>query len=80
MYVILYDRDNLTASDFQQLANIKCKRIICLTDDENKKSDYCYRIKPNRNRINGLTFLDKDRFGIRTFEKQWDFVKWLNNR
>ena len=34
----------------------------------------------SKGRPNSDSFLDKDIFGIRTFEKKWDYVKWLNQK
>lgn len=31
-----------------------------------------------KSRPNDCTFMDRDALGFRTFEKQFDFVKWLN--
>lgn len=42
-----------------------------------RRYQYVLTIKPN-NCFNGESYLDKDCFRIRTFEKYWDFVKWLN--
>ena len=42
------------------------------------KIDYLVKIKPT-NRVNGKQYLDKDWLGFRTFEKQFDYVKWLNS-
>ena len=40
--------------------------------------EYAYFIKEAKGRANSESFLDKDKYGIRTFEKEWDFVSWLN--
>ena len=82
IFIILYDRDNLTKEQILSLRNIRCKNLIVLSENCNYQDiDYVYHIKrTNKNRENEQVFLDKDIFGIRTFEKQWDFVKWLNKK
>lgn len=77
LYVIFYYRDGYTIEEIRQIENAKCKNYVVLTD---KPLDlpYAVRITPNLDRPNGDSFLDKDWLSIRTFEKQWDFVEWLN--
>lgn len=81
LFVILYDRDNLTREQILSLQDVVCKRLIVLTEhDTFCDLPYVYRINRSRkSRDNDQVFLDFDWFGLRTFEKQWDFVKWLNN-
>ena len=80
LYIIMYDRDGLTREQIYSLRNIRCKRLIVLSEwDKYPELDYVYQIKRTGiRRNNDQVFLDDDFFGIRTFEKQWNFVKWLN--
>lgn len=80
LYIIMYDRDNLSREQILSLKNVKCKRLIVLSErNDYPDIDYVYPIKrTNKGRDSEAVFLDTDLFGFRTFEKQWDFVKWLN--
>lgn len=82
LYIIMYDRDGLTREQIYSLSCIRCKQLIVLSErDVYPELDYVYHIKRSGiNRNNDQVFLDDDFFGLRTFEKQWDFVKWLNRR
>ena len=74
----MFERDNVSKNDIMALCKEKIKNIIVLTDNEKTNLPFSKIIKPNPNRPNGLQFLDKDKYGIRTIEKQWNFVDWLN--
>lgn len=80
LYVVMYDRDNLSREQILSLRGVKCKKLIVLTETDNYPDlEYVYHInRTNKGRDNEQVFLDKDCFELRTFEKQWDFVKWLN--
>lgn len=82
LYIIMYDRDGLTREQIYSLSHIRCKQLIVLSErNVYPELDYVYHIKRSGiNRNNDQVFLDDDFFGLRTFEKQWDFVKWLNRR
>lgn len=77
LFIIMYDKGDITESDIKKLANIKCKNKVVFSDKEYTDIEYVVTIKPT-NRINGDAYLDEDWLGRRTFEKYWDFVKWLN--
>lgn len=79
LYIILYDRDDLTREDILSLKNVKCKRLVVLSEKEYPDIDYVKTIRRcPKPRLNDAAFLDIDARGIRTFEKQFDFVAWLN--
>ena len=78
LFIIMYDRDGLTDEDFDVLSKIKCKNRIVLSTEENDNYPFIKKLKSHPEKVNGPQCLDKDKFGIRTFEKQWDFVDWLN--
>lgn len=77
LFIIMYDRDEITKQDIKQLENVDCKNKIVLSDKEYPDIDYVLTIQPN-NKVNGQQYLDKDILDKRTFEKHFDFVKWLN--
>lgn len=77
LFIIMYDRGDVTESDIRRLENVNCKGKVVFSDKEYCDIEYVVTIVPN-DRINGEAYLDKDWLGKRTFEKKWDFVKWLN--
>lgn len=73
LFIIMYDLGDITEEDILKLDQIKCKNKIVLS--QNKRNiPYVLTIEPRQ----GTTYLDKDRLGRRTFEKEFDFVEWLN--
>lgn len=78
LYIIMYERDGITTEDILKLQEIPCKNKIVLSEHSHPEIDYLVKIKPT-NRVNGKQYLDKDWLGFRTFEKQFDYVKWLNS-
>ncbi|MGN0990323.1 MAG: DUF1919 domain-containing protein [Candidatus Ventricola sp.] len=77
LYIIMYDRDGITQEDIRQLENIQCKAKIVLSDKKHEQLDYVLTMKPTDN-PHGQQFMDRNWLGMMTFEKQFDFVKWLN--
>lgn len=73
LYIIMYDFGGITKEDILKLDAIKCKNKIVLSEKE-YDIPYVLTIKPR----NDKNYLDRDRFGIRTFEREFDFVDWLN--
>ena len=77
LFIIMYERDNITVDDFRILENIECKNKIVFSDKRHPDIDYIVTMETS-NRQNGQQCLDRDWLGRRTFEKQVDYVKWLN--
>lgn len=77
MFLIMYDRDGITEEDILKLQDIPCRGKVVLSDKKHESIDYVYTLRPSHN-PNGYQFVDSDWFGIRTFEKQFDYVTWLN--
>lgn len=78
IFIIMYDRDGITKDDIRKLESVNCKNKIVLSDKEYKDIDYVLTIKPNYDKVNGQQYLDRDILDKRTFEKHFDFVRWLN--
>lgn len=78
LYIIMYDRDGITKEDILSLQNIRCRNKIVFSDKSYHGINYVKTVRPNK-KINGISLLDKDLFLRRTFEKKFDFVKWLND-
>lgn len=77
LFVIMYDRDGIAREDIRRLEKIVCRNKVVLSDKHYPGIDYVVTMSPTE-RVNGAQFLDKDWLGRRTFEKHWDFVRWLN--
>lgn len=78
IYILMYYRDGYTIDEIREIEKAPCKNLVVLTA-EPLPLDYAQYIKPRLDRINGDSFLDDNIWGTRTFEKQWDFVGWLNS-
>ena len=77
IFVIIYDRENLTDRELVQLESLPCKAYVVLSDVGRPGIDCVKKIKPS-GKANGQQFLDRCWYGLHTFETQFDFVKWLN--
>lgn len=77
IYLIFYYREGYSIEQIREIEKANYKNVIVLTSTP-LDLDYAYYIEENRNVPNSDVFLDKDKYGIRTFEKKWDFVEWLN--
>lgn len=77
LYLIVYDKDGLTDNDYKAFGQINCKNRIILSDNENTKYPYFKKII-KKNSYNDNKYFIEDKYGIKTFESQWDFVDWLN--
>ena len=76
----MYDRDGITQNDILKIKDIPCKGRIVLSEyiRNYEGVDYIKTLKPGK-KANGALFTDADWFGLKTFEKQFDFVKFLNH-
>lgn len=77
LYIIMYDRDGITKDDILSLNDVVCKNKIVFSNMQYDDIDYVMTIQP-ANRPLGNQYLDKDWLGVRSFEKHFDFVSWLN--
>lgn len=78
LFIIMYDRDGITKEDIKKLEQVDCRNKIVLSDKAYPDIDYVLTIKPNYDKINGQQYLDKDILDRMTFEKYFDFVKFIN--
>ena len=79
LFLIMYDREDLTEEDFRSFEAIPCRGKVILSDREYPDIDFVKTIRPS-GRPMGQQFLDKDWLGMRTFEKQFNYVAWLNQK
>ena len=78
IYIIFYYRNYLSLEEIREIEKADRKKVIVLTGKP-IDLEYAYYIEEEKGRPNSEFFLDKDKYGIRTFEKKWDFVSWLND-
>lgn len=80
LYIIMYDRDGVTREDLLKLKDVPCKGKVVFSEHVRNYEgvDYLHTMKPHRNE-NGALFTHEDWFGFKTFEKQFDYVKFLNS-
>lgn len=80
LFLIIYDSPEVTEERLANLERLNYKKYIILTNKVEKKDvpHYKYISPSNKGRADEHVFFDCDYFGLRTFEKQWDFVGWLN--
>lgn len=77
LYIIMYDRDGITKEDIMRLQDIPCRNKAVISENTYPDIPYVITMQGN-NRPNGPQCLDKDWLGLRSFEKKFDFVRWLN--
>lgn len=77
LYILTYDRAGVPKEEYMKLKEIECNNIVVLTADKNCDLDFAYYIKPT-DKTFGESFLDRDWLTLNTFEKNFDFVSWLN--
>ena len=73
----MYDRDGITEEDIRQLEQVPCRAKVVLSDKSHSGIDYILKMNPTKS-PDGQQCVDVDWLGIRTYEKQFDYVKWLN--
>lgn len=77
LFLIMYDCEDITESDIKELGHIPCRDRLVISKKEYPHIPYVKTIKPGKN-LFGNQCIDRDWFGLRTFEKCFDYVKWLN--
>ena len=77
LFLLMYDRENLTLEELREIEEIPCRGRIIFSDKERPELDYVVTMKTT-DRPMSAQCMDKNWLGIRSFERQFDFVKWLN--
>lgn len=77
LFLLMYDREELTLDELREIEKIPCRGKIIFSDKPRPELDYVITMKPT-DRPMGAQCMDKNCLGIRSFERQFDFVKWLN--
>lgn len=78
LFLIMYECEDITEEDIRSLENIPCKGKLVLSNKKHPDIAYVKTMKPGKH-LYGNQCIDRDWFGFRTFEKHFDYVKWLNS-
>lgn len=77
LYIIMYYHD-LTEKEVHLLDNYPCNNKVIFTKKPVEGIAWSYYIEPNYKSQNPSAYLGKDIFGVRWFEKKFDYVSFLN--
>lgn len=77
LFLLMYDRENLTLEELREIEKIPCRGKAIFSDKKRPGLSYVVTMKVS-DRPMGAQCMDKNWLGIRSFERQFDFVKWLN--
>ena len=75
IFLIFYYRDGFTVEQIREIEKADCKGKVVLT---HKPIGLDYEVYMHGNGDPEQNFLEEDKYGIRSFEKEWNFVSWLN--
>ena len=80
LYIIMYKLDGVTVEQLKSLESVSCNNKIVLTSAPLPEISWSYYIKPIMSHQYPYNYMEKDLFGVRYFEKKWDFVSFLNQK
>ena len=80
LYIMMYMLDGVTEEEVHALDDYPCQNKVIFTHRKDVGIDWAYYIEPNMRAKYPYNYLDKDFFGIRRFEKKFDFVAFLNQK
>lgn len=78
LFIVLYKLDGITVEQLKQLETVPCRGKVLLSAVPVPEIPWTVVIPPNMKAPNPYSFLDRNLFGIRRYEKYFDFVHWLN--
>lgn len=78
LFIVLYKLDGVTVEQLKQLETVPCRGKVLLSAVPVPEIPWTIVIPPNMKAPNPYSFLDRNLFGIRRYEKYFDFVHWLN--
>lgn len=79
LYIIIYNLDGISVDTLRRLETVPCRNRVVFTDKPIPEIQWSFCMKANHHRKNGSCFIDRNLFGLRTYEKQFDFVSWINS-
>lgn len=78
LYVILYNLDGVTEEQLRLLDDYPCKNKVVFTQWELPDIAWSKYIKKPRFGQYPDSYLGRNIFGVRHYERKWDFVEFLN--
>lgn len=89
LYILLCDINDIYEEDSSKagyisdemiamLERVKCNNRALLTRNPNNNKPYAVYIEPERNKPFPLVYMNRDILGLNKFEKEFDFVSFLN--
>ena len=80
MYIILYNLSGVTEEELKKLESVPCNNKVVFTASPLKNIPWSFCIKPVESHKYAENYLEKDLFGVRYFEKKFDYVRFLNQK
>jgi len=77
LYVMLGD-DGLSYEDIKALNSLHCKRMVVFTAKQYPELDFTFQLKKYEKESHVGFFAVRSLDGFREFEKEFDYVNWLN--
>lgn len=77
LYIILVG--DASAEVIKEFEKIDCRNRVVLCEKNNMNLDYVLAIKPHKWRIDGSRYMDRDLLWRWSFEKNFNYVKWIND-
>lgn len=78
LYIMLYNLDDMTIKKIKSLESIPCKGKVIFTAKPLPEIPWSFYIKPILSHQYPMNYLEKDAYGVRYYEKKFDFVSFLN--
>ena len=78
LYIIMFDTEGVTYEDLKKVENFKCNNKVILTSNPDCNISWSHYIEENKNTQYPKFFMDRDIWGRRNFEKNFDFVEFIN--
>lgn len=78
LFIIMYKLDGVTLEEIHSLDDYPCQNKVIFTSEPEEEISWSYYIKPNPRKQYASAYLGKNVFGVREFEKHFDFVNFLN--
>lgn len=74
LYIILFNADGITEDELQMLNNYNCKNKVLLNWKEMPEIPWSVHIDFGKKN----DIMQRNIFGLRVFERNWDFISFLN--
>lgn len=79
MYIMMYYLDGISMEQIRRLEEVPCKNRVIFTSKPLPEIPWSVYIKPIMSHRYPYNYLEKDMFGVRYLEKNYDFVSFFNS-